>query len=71
MQIESGDCWYAEPEFAMEGNVTSGQLEGSMYGLRRGHKAGPHAPAAAAPAARRGDMHQRRMGGGRARPVVT
>ncbi|GIL69750.1 hypothetical protein Vretimale_10232 [Volvox reticuliferus] len=34
LQIESGDCWYAEPEWSMEQDVQSGKLHGSMYGIR-------------------------------------
>jgi len=37
LQIESGDCWYAEPEYAIETAVVDEKLEGSMYGLREGH----------------------------------
>ncbi len=33
LQIESGDCWYAEPEFKIEKEVREGDLVGSMYGL--------------------------------------
>lgn len=39
LHIESGDCWYAEPEYSMERDVVEGRLEGSMYGL---HKAKHH-----------------------------
>jgi len=35
LQIESGDCWYAEPEHSIEDAVARGELEGSMYGLKR------------------------------------
>ena len=33
LQIESGDCWYAEPEYKIEEEVREGELGGSMYGL--------------------------------------
>lgn len=33
LQIESGDCWYANPEYSVETQVVNGELEGSMYGL--------------------------------------
>ncbi|KAF6262627.1 hypothetical protein COO60DRAFT_1699190 [Scenedesmus sp. NREL 46B-D3] len=41
LQIESGDCWYANPEYSVESAVMNGELEGSMYGLEdaKGH---PH-----------------------------
>ncbi|GBF97326.1 cathepsin Z [Raphidocelis subcapitata] len=35
LQIESGDCWYAEPEHSVEDAVADGDLEGSMFGLKR------------------------------------
>ncbi|KAF8056242.1 cpz-1 [Scenedesmus sp. PABB004] len=34
LQIESGDCWYAVPEYETESAVVDGELEGSMWGLR-------------------------------------
>eukprot|EP00882_Tetradesmus_deserticola_P007997 GHRQ01008423.1.p1 GENE.GHRQ01008423.1~~GHRQ01008423.1.p1 ORF type:complete len:346 (+),score=163.37 GHRQ01008423.1:1986-3023(+) len=39
LQIESGDCWYANPEYSVETAVVQGELEGSMYGLEdtKGH----------------------------------
>ncbi|WIA42670.1 hypothetical protein OEZ86_008631 [Tetradesmus obliquus] len=39
LQIESGDCWYANPEYSVETAVMDGELEGSMYGLEetKGH----------------------------------
>eukprot|EP00775_Hariotina_reticulata_P002117 gene2117-2436_t len=40
LQIESGDCWYAEPEYAIETAVVDEELEGSMYGLKEGHPEG-------------------------------
>ena len=40
LQIESGDCWYAEPEYKLEKEVREGELVGSMYGLiPRNHSA--------------------------------
>lgn len=33
LQIESGDCWYAVPEYKVEMEVREGTLVGSMYGL--------------------------------------
>jgi hypothetical protein len=33
LQIESGDCWLAEPDYEMEKDVRHGEYEGSMYGL--------------------------------------
>ena len=33
LQIESGDCWYAVPEYEVEMQVREGDLVGSMYGL--------------------------------------
>ena len=33
LQIESGDCWYAEPEYRIEKEVREVDLVGSMYGL--------------------------------------
>jgi hypothetical protein len=39
LQIESGDCWYAEPEYSLEDAVLDGDMEGSMYGLHK-HKKG-------------------------------
>ncbi|KAF6257235.1 hypothetical protein COO60DRAFT_24079 [Scenedesmus sp. NREL 46B-D3] len=41
LQIESGDCWYANPEYSVESAVMDGELEGSMYGFEdaKGH---PH-----------------------------
>lgn len=33
LQIEAGDCWYAIPDYKMEGKVLQGKLQGSMYGL--------------------------------------
>ena len=36
LQIEGSDCWYAEPEFAMEDEVLKGELQGSMYGVVHG-----------------------------------
>lgn len=34
LQVESGDCWYAVPEFGLENQVVDGDWEGSMYGLK-------------------------------------
>ncbi|KAG2496883.1 hypothetical protein HYH03_005282 [Edaphochlamys debaryana] len=34
IQIESGDCWYAEPEWKMEQDMIKGKLHGSMWGVR-------------------------------------
>lgn len=40
LQIESGDCWYAVPEYEVEMEVREGNLVGSMYGLiPRNHSA--------------------------------
>ena len=40
LQIESGDCWYAVPEYKTEMKVREGDLVGSMYGLiPRNHSA--------------------------------
>lgn len=40
LQIESGDCWYAVPEYKVEMEVREGDLVGSMYGLiPRNHSA--------------------------------
>eukprot|EP00798_Chlamydomonas_sp_ICE-L_P017757 gene17757-24119_t len=33
-QVEAGDCWYADPDFDMELEVTGGDLIGSMDGLK-------------------------------------
>lgn len=33
LQIESGDCWYAEPEHRIEQDVEDGKVHGSMWGL--------------------------------------
>lgn len=33
LQIESGDCWYGEPDYQMEQDVKSGKLVGSMFGV--------------------------------------
>lgn len=33
LQIESGDCWAADPEYEMEEEVRDGRLDGSMYGV--------------------------------------
>lgn len=33
LQIEGSDCWYAEPDFAMEEEVLKDELQGSMFGV--------------------------------------
>lgn len=38
LQIESGDCWYAVPEYGVENQVVDGDWEGSMFGLKDGKK---------------------------------
>eukprot|EP00878_Enallax_costatus_P008894 GHUV01009298.1.p1 GENE.GHUV01009298.1~~GHUV01009298.1.p1 ORF type:complete len:326 (+),score=125.81 GHUV01009298.1:668-1645(+) len=38
LQIESGDCWYAVPEYGVENEVVDGDWEGSMCGLKDGKK---------------------------------
>ena len=42
LQIESGDCWYAEPEYKVEEEVREGDLVGSMYGLIPRNHSAPH-----------------------------
>ena len=42
LQIESGDCWYAEPEYKLEEEVREGDLVGSMYGLIPRNHSTPH-----------------------------
>ncbi|KAA6419488.1 MAG: peptidase C1A family [Trebouxia sp. A1-2] len=42
LQIESGDCWYAEPEYKLEEEVREGDLVGSMYGLIPRNHSAPH-----------------------------
>ena len=41
LQIESGDCWYAEPEYKLEEEVREGDLVGSMYGLIQKNHSSP------------------------------
>ncbi|KAI8476356.1 MAG: hypothetical protein J3K34DRAFT_256855 [Monoraphidium minutum] len=36
LQIESGDCWYADPEHSLEDAIADGDMEGSMHGLKVG-----------------------------------
>ncbi len=42
LQVESGDCWYAEPEYKLEQEVREGDLVGSMYGLIPRNHSAPH-----------------------------
>lgn len=46
LQIESGDCWYAEPEYKIEEEVREGELGGSMYGLVHRNHSTPKASVA-------------------------
>ncbi|PNW87367.1 hypothetical protein CHLRE_02g119900v5 [Chlamydomonas reinhardtii] len=34
LQLESGDCWYGEPEWQMEQDVRTGKLHGGMWGIK-------------------------------------